>query len=566
MMRLVLNSLCLICALVLGSALVAQTPIRGQEGRVIILDVSGSMNRGGFRSGPSKRWDNALVGLEEILDQLQGRGDTVPTALVTFGNRYKWADVSSKYKSSYHYPASGRLCSDVTVQTEFNPLDRASSRQVLEVAKGQKPSGLTPLPLALNLALELLDPKHGGEIIVVSDMEKSNCLHKGQSLCGAIEQELRKFREGKKLTVYFRVLATPNAGFADAIEDCGRSTTEPIDEDDPDHEGAVERLLGTVPVDVLLTAGGAGNFDPNGIDPAGFIVTAIDKATGKSVSSGPPGVLNVPPGAYTFQASHGGKTWEKDATVNSRGTVQVQVDGGQISIRALDARNAPIARLQKIEILDQAGRSVWSTSNFGLPERLNLGSGLYRIVGTIPGQPSVEVKVPLKPAELSDAVLRFDGQSQANEVAIDLTIHQPTLMPANRSEYAPRVTLITPDGSRTVLSPGVTSVPLNPGTHEIIVDATRPHRLVTDIRRSNDLQHLDILVTPGWFSARMVNYEGKFELLSSSDDPLFSFDDRLVEHSLPDGTYKLVVRRANGSSSAPQTFEIVTGELVELQF
>ncbi|MEM9756102.1 MAG: vWA domain-containing protein, partial [Pseudomonadota bacterium] len=229
MMRLLATALAAIC---LATAAAAQ----GAPGRVIVLDVSGSMTSQDFRGGTQSRWDQALDVLDELLAQLEASGDTTPTAFGQFGAEFRWADVAGQFgRNPDNVPPDHPLCRDVAFPTDFGQLGGAQSRDILRQATAGTPSGMTPIAEALEQALARLERFGAGEIVLISDMEDPNCLAPGQSLCDAISMALDAFRAPTgQMLVEFRVLAIPNATVAEALAECAPTTTFALSTVDPD--------------------------------------------------------------------------------------------------------------------------------------------------------------------------------------------------------------------------------------------------------------------------------------------------------------------------------------------
>ncbi|MEM9757363.1 MAG: hypothetical protein AAF914_15280, partial [Pseudomonadota bacterium] len=362
-----------------------------------------------------------------------------------------------------------------------------------------------------------------------------------------------------------RVLAIPNATVAEALAECAPTTTFALSTVDPDPAGIVSDLLGGVPVDVRLIAGGGGNLDAGGIAPAGFIVRVFDGA-GRVVASGPPGTLRVPRGTYRFEAASDAGAWSVSQQISGPGreTVEIVVEGGRLILEALDAAGAPLDRIDTLTIRRPGGATIAQLSGVDLADELLLGTGDYEVVAEISGAAPADVVVPLVSGELSRAVLRFDAPPGLRDVAIALVYGQPTL--DTGQPFRPQVTLIGPGGLRQALGTPANSLSLPPGPYRVEVAAARPHSIAFDVPPGQSPLEVRIDVPPGWFSAQLPAGGGVLELRDANGTGLYSFDGPLVEHSLPDGRYQLVVEPRDGSGPITRTIEIVAGDLVEVDF
>lgn len=544
----------------------AQALLRGERGRVVVLDASGSMNQNSFASQPRARWNQALLSLEELMDQLSLRGDKTPTAFMIFGDEGVWEDVREQYGSPQDYPPEGRLCQDVQVLTNFAEPTNRLANQVTSLAERATPSGMTPIPRALSDAIDLLDPAYGGEIILISDMEDPNCLIEGQSLCSAIENRIARFREEDgTMRLRFRVLATPAANIADALAECGPSSTVDLPSNDPDHAAAVAELLGGVQVQLALRAIGAENIDRDGIDSDGLKVFAEDRSNGARVAAGPPGTLVVPAGELRFVATDGSNEWAVNARVSGPGQFTIPVVGGRLTLNGVDSDGNEVTALSAVEVLRPGLGTVWTDQGVTLPLSLDVGAGMYVVRGRAAGYGDAQTQVPVQLARSSNATLTFGTRATASEVTVTVSLGTPTLEVGRGFE--PAVTLSGGGLSvPRVLAPGPNTLVLEPGLYEATIAANRPHSLNFAVPPGAAPLEVDLFLPPGRVFAEAQEAGGEFELQDASGKPLYSFGGRLIEHGLPDGNYRLVYRSRSGDLSAPQTFEINAGDLVQLQF
>ena len=119
---------------------------------VLILDASGSMTE---TDAPGSRIDAAKAAAHGLLD---GLPDQAPIALQTYGTSTGSADEDK--------PAS---CQDVTIVIPLGPLDRTAMSNAVDAIR---PSGYTPISLALRAAAEQLPANDAAQaIVLVSDGE-----------------------------------------------------------------------------------------------------------------------------------------------------------------------------------------------------------------------------------------------------------------------------------------------------------------------------------------------------------------------------------------------------------
>ena len=546
---------------------IAQAPLRGTEGRVIILDASGSMRQSSFAARPATRWEQAVLSLEELVSQLVDRNDGIPTAFHIFGDRFRWQDVEALYASPRDYPFNGPLCQDAEIRTGFAPMSATAARQVMAEARGASPSGMTPIPLALGQALATLDPDHGGTIILISDMDDPNCLPPAETLCSAIDDMLDAFRrpDGRML-VEFRVLATPVAGLGTSLADCAPTTTFELPVTTPDHERTVSDLLGGLEVGVALRATGETVIDPLGIDPQGLSVSVINTATGREVATGPPGRLSLSPGTYEFRATGPTGIWQRTEVVTAAGVeVEIGVEAGRIRISAVNASGAPVTSLSRLEIARADGTVVLSQGAQQLPLELGIGRGTYMVRASAPGLGDSEARVPVELAASSAAVLQFAVRRSAVQVALELSVPQPTL--PGTGPFAPEVVLSGGSlGTPVELAVGATVLNLEPGRYLVTVQGTRPHFLAIDVPRQLGPFRVDLHVPPGRVVAEAAGASGQFELLDAAGTAIHSFDGTRISHSLASGSYRLVYRSSDGTMTRGENFTLGPGDLVELRF
>lgn len=152
----------------------------GSVPTVLVLDASGSMTT---NDAPGARIDAAKRAATTLVDALP---DTAQLGLVNYGIGTGSADAEK---------TAG--CQDVATLTKLGPIERAKAKQEIE---GLRPSGYTPISLALQKSAALLPADGKQAIVLVSD---------GEDTCGTppcdVAKQLRTQRPGLAIsTVGFK--------------------------------------------------------------------------------------------------------------------------------------------------------------------------------------------------------------------------------------------------------------------------------------------------------------------------------------------------------------------------
>lgn len=164
----------------LATAASNPAPGAGSVPTVLVLDASGSMTT---NDAPGARIDAAKTAATTLVDALP---DTAQLGLVTYGTGTGSSDAEK---------AAG--CQDVATLTKLGPMDRAKTKQEID---GLRPSGYTPISLALQRSAALLPADGQQAIVLVSD---------GEDTCGTppcdVAKQLRTQHSGLAIsTVGFK--------------------------------------------------------------------------------------------------------------------------------------------------------------------------------------------------------------------------------------------------------------------------------------------------------------------------------------------------------------------------
>ncbi len=269
-MRNVWNGVACLVALLCGAVAGPVTAqgfdqITGGPGRVVIVDASGSMRVADYDGRPKQRMDRAKGLFDLYVRKLTDLGDPLPTAVHVFGDVLRWSDVETRYGKSTDYPFTGPLCQDIRQVAAFGRLDRQTANQMADAVNRLDPRGMTPVHVAISRALGVLDPRHGGEIVLISDLEVINCLPPGLTLCDALQPDLRRF-DNVTMSVTVKVFETPSANVKDALKQCLNVQTFPYPRDMPDPGKPVDDALRTTALTITPRYATAPEIAPDALD------------------------------------------------------------------------------------------------------------------------------------------------------------------------------------------------------------------------------------------------------------------------------------------------------------
>ena len=544
-----------------GEAGVAK--MSGKPGRVIILDASGSMRREDFNSDAPSRLAQAKRVFNAYMDLLLHDGDTVPTAVYVFGSVESWDAVSAKYGDPSKYPMDGELCHDVLALTEFEQIDESTAHNARKVVEEIRWNGMSPVHASLELAIEAFDPKFGGEIILISDMEDINCLPREKSVCDALNPQLAQINSDggvAKVTIY----ETPSASLREDLSECVNVVSKKLDLQSPDPEGIVREVAALHVVKPNYYIDGDNNLDPDGIDLRRMKLKVVDTDGGEVVSDpGPVTDLRLRSGNYELELTDGITTWKETTAVSSSKSVDIELPPSQINVFAEDGEGQALENLSRLDVMSRNGLGGPEIlEDLSLPFSINLANRTYRLQGTLPSGEKADAIASLRLDESLDVVLKFESALRKRQVKISVRIGQPTLLPA--SDYFPGIMLRHPDGRTTPLSSGENSVHLAAGMYELEIGGVDPGKIEFQLPSEGASAELDIEIVPGWLRAESADPDSKFVLMDSGLTPLFSFSGPVVEHSLPDGNYK-IMHLAAGMATIKE-FTISTGKSTKIDF
>jgi hypothetical protein len=547
--------------------------LTGGPGRVIVIDASGSMARQDYDANPKERMKRASGLFREYVSRLAA-GDPLPTAVHVFGSQLRWSDVAAVYgNDSQRYPASGELCRDIQQIRGFSRIDAATASDAVDRIE---PRGMTPIHVALSRALDALDPVHGGEIVLISDMDAQNCLPPGMTVCQALQPALSRFREvTSKVSV--KVFELPSAKISEELKPClsVQNFPYPITKKDP--KEPVDDAMRQTGVNLVARYRTQPEIAAQALDPTQIAVRLrAGGGSWKSVYEGVPGQIRVAPGGYELDYTVGRAAQASLALrVVGMDTLHLDVDPAIIRFELLEM-GAPVSGSASLTITDSAGGQVVAS---GLPVRhgqsLRFGTGEYELRGELADGRSAIARIATPLASSSVATLDF-GAARTVQPAVptgrtvqfQFLLHNPTLADAMRqvglrADFAPRVELegygpLPLGGIEQTLAAGTyrvrvgTSAPL-----EFTVSAARPGAPPVQVR---------VELMPGWFSAHRSQPGTLRLLLAAGGTTIGEFDASDVAHSLPDGDYVLELLSAERQTIDSQRFTISPGTMSEIRF
>jgi hypothetical protein len=189
------------------------------KSRVYVLDASGSMTRLDYNRRTKSRMSKAKDLLKEELRQLHELGDRTPAFIYAFGSNTSWESVRKQYGSTRNYPINGPLCRDVTLEDGFSALSPQVYRRVVEKIDRINPGGMTPISVALKIALQKIEELGGGEIVFISDFQDPNCLGPREDVCSDLEQILTRIR-ARHIDVDLVSYSVPTSNLQRQLQGC----------------------------------------------------------------------------------------------------------------------------------------------------------------------------------------------------------------------------------------------------------------------------------------------------------------------------------------------------------
>lgn len=534
--------------------------VTAQEQRVIIVDASGSMRAKSYSSRRSPtRMDQAKLIYNAYIDHLADEDDPVPTAVHIFGSKYNWDDelknARGQFTSPSNYPITGKMCRDVKIVTDFSVITDTNARDIKSKLKDVTWNGMTPIHISLNEALKLLKADAQNELVMISDFDEPNCLPPGVTICEMIAPQLERFKSaggGVRVTV----LETPFSKLRESLAECLNITGFPLKRDDDDHDDFVKKATDRFSLTPELIAGGPNNLDPNGVQLSGLNLTAKDTGTDQIIHGGPVSEIKLPKGTYELVVTDGAQEWQATATLSQDSKAPITVSPGVAVVNAVDGTGRRMDMLQTLNIKRPGGAIIQTLNNVTLPTRLNLANGRYELTATSSTGQAASAQADLTLGKDSNVRFAFAAQTNWTQLSLNLLVSQPTLK--TNTAFAPIVRLIDPSGTTQQITNSGLNKAMAPGTYTVVIDGSTSGGMAFTIPNNGLAMDVTVEVTPGWFVAESKAADGKFELLDAAGEPLFQFNETVVQHSLPNGQYELVFVGRDQSRTS-QKFSILTG-------
>lgn len=574
-------------ALLMPGAGLAQGTAKDLDARAVIIDASGSMRGKSYSRGDGSRWDETMVLIDRFFNELKSRGDTVPTQMFIFGGRYNFVE---EQRQELAKPASRRefttstsvkpehpMCGDIDqITTGWVPPSKQFPKDLRAylgtLGNGGDPKGgMTPQGLAIVEALELLvaqfGPKVTAEVRIFSDFEALNCIDENQTLCDQVLSALNPIIQAGG-SVKFGILAVPSSALASVLDQCAPSRTTDHDDGDDEKE-TIDEYLDTVAVTAQVKAGNTAVLNAGFVDLVGMRFRAFTPGTAALVAGGPAKQpLDVGTDTFDFELTDGSTTWKTTQTITSATNVVFVVDPGGIQLQAT-LGGAPIAQLDGVEIVETAtGRNIGPSGWQSLLARYSVMPGNYWVTGHLGGVTQT-VPVNVSAGKSTPVSLSFSQRHSApssRAVTLRLDVRQPTLHPSNLPPYDPQVTLHSVGMALKPLTRGSNTLSLEPGDYELHVSSATGHVLQFTVNEGAAPLDVVVVVTPGQIESTAPVSGGYFELETSTGQGLFQLTGDEVRQSLPDGDYRLVHFRPDGSSVTSPVFSVETGEVETVQW
>ena len=552
-------------------AAVAQdlSPQKGERSRIVILDASGSMRSADYSKPRRERMAAGREILEATFQSFRDNKDTTPTGLIVFGSdqKMKWDNVASKYNNKPRlYPNSGPLCQDSKVKLPFARVDRKITRAAAAIADDIKWAGMTLTHIAIQQALDAFDPTLGGDIVLISDMTRTNCLPDGaETVCDAITPALNRI-SAQGGDVRAVVFGAPDSTAQEALSDCmpTREVVCPTHLSPKQMKDCVEQGLDAHALSSQLRAGGTNNLDPDGINPVGGEIEAKVAGLSQLAVSGPLADIELVTGAYSIKWTL--DDWSETTDINISGdtTVSLEADPSRLHIMTETATGGVGPTVLQVAISRPGGASVATVPGYNVGQFLELANGDYVLEATAPSGLEATSRVSLKLGVASEVTLTFGASTntQLRNVSINVEYATPTLpMP---QDFGPSIILSGDSGSGTRdISSGFSGT-LAPGEFVVKIASLVPHDIPLTVAVGADRLVINLVVTPGIFIATAPQGTGTFELKDSGGNTLFSFIGDEVRHSITDGRYTLSFTH-DGNTQARQ-LALSAGDRIELNF
>lgn len=545
----------------------------GGPGRVVVIDASGSMEREDYVNRPRQRMDRAAQLFRAYVRRLQDRNDPLPTTVHVFGSELRWSDVAAQYgNDSTRYPHDGPLCQDIRQFQAFANVADATLDRTADRVDGIRPKGMTPIHVALTRALDALDPVHGGEIVLISDLDVINCLPPGQSLCEALQPALSRFADSA-LTVTVKVFETPASTLADELDSCLSAQGFPYHTTLPDPAQPLDDAFQDTGIELKPRYATQPDVGADTLSLAQIRVTLTPQGVVRPVYDGVPGTIRARPGEYVLSVAVAGQTpRQKRLSIGPVTVEDVPVDPATIRFDLREA-GAPVGQQATVVFARKGNpRPLAAPSTLADGQTLRFGSGDYDITARLPDGRQAHTAVTAVLGGTSLAVLDF-GSARApapvaagRDVRFDIRTHVPTLAAAVQAaglaaDFSPAVEL----PGHGVLAPGGATVRLPDGRHAVRIGGMPGLSFDLGAASGSGPVKVTVELVPGWFVAWRRN-PGTMRLSDAAGTVIGHFDADRVEHSLPDGAYVLEWLNDEGIPQASHRFVAGPGTAEDIRF
>ena len=571
---------CLTLGIVTPWPSLTQAQTQAFDGRIVIIDASGSMKRNDYPQNEGSRWNEAMALAKEYFEQLEDRNDTVPTEVMVFGAQTNFVETleaekrkpasQHRFTNSKNYPVDGALCRDIGfVTSAFTPPSSdtwKSLKQFISALPGGKPQGgMTPQGPAFNLAFQRLIDQYGpgvnAQIVAFSDFEDINCAPRDQTVCDQILPSLNILaNNGGKAEM--RILEIPSSDLVLDLLECAPTKTDSHDPGGTTPAKTIEDFIGNLSVRASVKSTTPGLLNPAAIDLIGMSFQAFKANSPNLVSGGPAqNALPLAPGRYDFVLSKGASEWRVAQEVKNDQEIVFTVEAGQVQLTAIQ-NGTLLPQLASLDVRDVTGALVTPGGSASLPASLVLMAGQYQISGQFGGQTQT-LPVDVNFGKMTAVALSFDQiATAARPVLINLDIRTPTL---DIVAFEPQVQLTGNSAAAVPLTNTRNSLSLVPGAYNVLVGGVRQHDLRFNVPNGTTPMDVRVVITPGWFEATAPVPGGSFELQDATGLAIATLTGDRVRHSLADGVYRLVHISPDGQQRE-SPLRLTTGDFSEVRF
>lgn len=535
----------------------------GGNARVVVFDASGSMRKKSFADDVA-RIEVAREILAEVYRKLESIGDPVPTALSIFGEGVSWDDNRDDFgRREDDVPLDHPLCLDIQTRIDFAAVSADMVQVVSDLAPTLDFNGMTPIHQSLLDGLRAFNVGIDGatlQFVLISDLDRPNCLPPGMRICDALQFELDRIK-GAGGRVEAIVFETPSADIRKPLSECLPVTTFPLAPAAPNPKAAVAEAFDTFRLTARVLLDGAG-LDTEGVDMASAYFEVAD-GSGKSIrASGPGGQFDLPRGEYILSVNVDGVSARQKVSLLSDSSVDLLVPPAGLAVTASLAGLAGPQQFERLQIARSGGQVVADLAAYRGGDVLSLANGSYQVTGYDDQGRTASATVLLTLGETQSLVLDFgDVAAKGRNVFFAVEIAQPTLVLG--ASWSPKLELVHPNGVTQTLTASGNSEVLDPGRYELRISGRLGSILPFDVIAGPSALRVDVRVIPGWFVVESTRGEGRFELKDAAGGPLFSFEGERIEHSLPEGRYTIAFRGGDGLE-VRRDFDILTGQATVL--